>query len=103
MEITGTNSSTSSNPLADDALSRIPIQTLGQDDFLKLLTTQMSAQDPLNPQTDTQFIAQMAQFSSLEQNKSMQADLAKLRSDQELSQANGLIGKNVGLQVAPNV
>jgi flagellar basal-body rod modification protein FlgD len=40
---------------------------LGQDAFLKLLVTQLQHQDPLQPQDDTQFLAQLAQFSSLEQ------------------------------------
>ena len=81
------------------ATTRIPIQTLGQDDFLKLLVTQMTSQDPMNPQKDTEFIAQMAQFSALEQAKTMQADMAGLRDQQRLLQANALLGQTVGLQV----
>lgn len=84
------------------AASRDPIRSLGQEDFLNLLITQMKAQDPMNPQKDTDFIAQMAQFSSLEQAKAMQADIAGLRSDQELVQANGLIGRAVVLQIDDN-
>jgi flagellar basal-body rod modification protein FlgD len=80
-------------------VSRIPIKTLGQEDFLKLLVTQMSNQDPMSPQKDTEFIAQMAQFTSLEQTRGMQADLAQLRSDQQLVQANALLGRAVELQV----
>lgn len=70
---------------------------LGQDDFLKLLVAKMSAQDPMNPQGDTEFIAQMAQFSALEQSKSMSADIVTLRDQQEMLTANGLIGRTVGL------
>lgn len=81
------------------ATERIPIQTLGQNDFLKLLVTQMTSQDPLNPQKDTDFIAQMAQFSALEQSKTMQVDIAGLRSQQQLLQASALLGQTVELQV----
>ena len=44
---------------------------LDKDAFMKLLTTQLSNQDPLNPMEDREFIAQMAQFSSLEQMQSL--------------------------------
>jgi len=91
------------SPIAADSAgnsteSRIPLQTLGQADFLKLLVAQLTSQDPLNPQKDTEFIAQMAQFSALEQAKSMQADIAGLRLDQEFLQANSLLGRVVELQ-----
>lgn len=82
--------------------SRIPLQVLGQDDFLKLLVAQLSAQDPMNPQKDTEFIAQMAQFSALEQTKAMEADISALRTQQNFVQANALIGREVKLQIAPD-
>jgi flagellar basal-body rod modification protein FlgD len=88
---------TDSNSVAP-AAERVPIQTMGQNDFLKLLATQMSSQDPLKPMTDTSFVAQMVQFSMMEQNQGMQKDLAKLSSDQQLGQANGLLGKTVSFQ-----
>lgn len=50
-------------------------QSMGQDAFLKLLTTQLAHQDPLKPQGDTEFIAQLAQFSSLEQLTQMRGTL----------------------------
>ena len=74
---------------------RVHKSTLGQDDFLKLLVTKMSSQDPMNPQGDAEFIAQMAQFSALEQAKSMTADIALLKAQQEVLTANGLIGRTV--------
>jgi flagellar basal-body rod modification protein FlgD len=48
---------------------------LGRDAFLQLLTTQLAHQDPLQPQADTEFIAQLAQFSTLEQLTEMRATL----------------------------
>jgi flagellar basal-body rod modification protein FlgD len=69
-------------------------QTLNQQDFLKLLVSQMENQDPMNPQSDTQMAAQMAQFTSLTQSSAMSASLAMM-------QANSLIGSTVTLQVDP--
>lgn len=91
------------NPLfspaaALDGQSRVPIQTLEQQDFLKLLVTQMTSQDPLSPQKDTDFIAQMAQFSALEQARSTQREIAGLRADNEILQADALLGQTVELQ-----
>jgi len=63
-------------------------QTLDQADFLKLLVTQMSSQDPLNPEKDTDFAAQLAQFSSLQETQNMEGDLENI-------QATGLIGQTV--------
>jgi flagellar basal-body rod modification protein FlgD len=75
--------------------SRLPVQTLGQEDFLKLLVTQMTAQDPLSPQKDTDFIAQMAQFSALENSKTLVDDMSRLSDQQQFSQATSLLGQNV--------
>jgi flagellar basal-body rod modification protein FlgD len=99
--ISSTTSATAAYTGTDTTSSRLPVKTLGQDDFLKLLVKQMTSQDPLNPTSDTEFIAQMAQFSTLEQTKSMEADMAGLRTQEQLLQANSLIGRAVNLQIDP--
>src|SRR5574344_2959519 len=57
---------------------RTASQQLGKDDFLKILITQLSNQDPSSPMENTEFVAQMAQFSSLEQMTNMSTEFAKL-------------------------
>lgn len=63
---TGTTAPTAGAPRTDQ---------LGRDAFLQLLTTQLAHQDPLEPQADGEFIAQLAQFSSLEQLTEMRTTL----------------------------
>ena len=64
---------------------------LGKDEFLKLLVTQLQNQDPLNPQDDTQFISQLAQFSALEQMTNMSSTMSN-------TSAYSLVGKEVIVQ-----
>ncbi|WP_017727315.1 flagellar hook assembly protein FlgD [Halalkalibacterium ligniniphilum] len=71
---------------------------LGKDDFLRLLLAQLSNQDPLNPMEDREFIAQMAQFSSLEQMTNMSSSMQRfvdMQMSQTLVQHSELIGKEV--------
>jgi flagellar basal-body rod modification protein FlgD len=76
---------------------RKPQQNLGKDDFLKLLITQLSYQDPPAPMQDKEFIAQMAQFSTLEQMTGMAADFSKLTRIISGNEASSALGKNVEL------
>ncbi|EMK05485.1 flagellar hook assembly scaffolding protein [Leptospira kirschneri] len=70
---------------------RSSVKSLGKDDFLKLLITQLSSQDPTNPVKDQDFIAQMAQFSSLEQMNNISNGIQKMGNRQSFS----LVGKLV--------
>lgn len=61
---------------------------LGKDEFLKILIVQLQNQDPLNPMEDKDFIAQMAQFSTLEQIQNMGRDFQTMK-------AMNLVGKMI--------
>lgn len=74
---------------------RTASQELGKDDFLKLLITQLQNQDPTSPMENTEFIAQMAQFSSLEQMTNMSTEFTKLANMLNSGEAVSLLGKNV--------
>ena len=65
---------------------------LGKDAFLQLLVAQLQNQDPLSPQDNSEFVAQLAQFSSLE-------ELQNLTSSMNNSQALSLVGKYVVVEV----
>ncbi|RRJ98001.1 flagellar hook capping protein [Opitutaceae bacterium TAV4] len=69
--------------------------TLGQADFFKLLSVQLQKQDPLNPVDDTQFLAQLAQFSALAQSEALVTQMGYLRADIQMQAAAGLVGKEV--------
>ncbi|MDR2481483.1 MAG: flagellar hook assembly protein FlgD [Spirochaetaceae bacterium] len=68
---------------------------LEMDDFLKILTTQLTHQDPAAPVEDKEFIAQMAQISSLKEMSNMAADIARLTAIFGGSEATASLGKNV--------
>lgn len=79
----------------DPGTTRITKKVLGQEDFLKLLTVQFASQDPLKPMEDTAFIAQMANFSSLELMGDLNSSMTSLSSSQQLSAAQMVLGKQV--------
>ena len=78
---------------------RSPKKVLDQDDFLKLLITQFSTQDPLNPVTDTAFISQMAEFTALENAKETQVQISQMRQHNANQEAISMIGANVEYHV----
>lgn len=74
-------------------------QELGKDQFLSILITQLRHQDPLQPMQDREFIAQMAQFTSLEQLMNINTQLTAM--SQSLGSASSLIGKQISWLLKP--
>ena len=67
MNVNSINMAATSAPTSNTTSSGSVTQGVDQDTFLKLLVAQLKNQDPLEPQDGTQFVAQLAQFSSLDQ------------------------------------
>ena len=95
------NGISSTDPIMG-AASTTPSSQLDKSAFLKLLVTQMKSQDPLSPSDSTQYVSQMAQFSSLEQMQNLNENLVGMATLQQnnallsqLTQSSALIGKSV--------
>jgi flagellar basal-body rod modification protein FlgD len=89
-------SSAASSPTATPTVpAAVSQKTLGQNDFLKLLAQQFQSQDPMKPMDDTGFIAQMAQFTSLQQTSDMTKSLAAMQADSQRTVANSYLGHRV--------
>jgi len=98
--ISGTNSTTGNSGATSGSQNTVSNDSLGKDDFLKLLITQMQNQDPMNPTDNSQTIAQLAQFSSLEQMNNIASSMAALSTSMtsfsqqsSLTQGAAMIGK----------
>jgi flagellar basal-body rod modification protein FlgD len=98
MQINSTSPYASLQPAP--AATRVPKQTMGQEDFLRLITVQLAHQDPMKPMEDTAFIAQMAEFTSLEQTSQLARDFAAMRTSTDLTAAGSLLGRQVTVQDA---
>ena len=82
--------------------ANLPSSQLDKNAFMKLLVTQMQNQDPLSPADSTQYVSQLAQFSSLEQMQNLNDDLVGMATLQQnnallsqLTESSALIGKTV--------
>lgn len=77
--------------------SAMQANPMGMEDFLKILLTQLTYQDPLKPMDNQEFMAQMAQFTSLEQTQQLNEKLSTLINNQAALQSVGLIGRTVDI------
>ncbi len=94
MAVSAANSAANASNLSNSAQISSN-QNLGESAFLQLLTTQLSNQDPLNPQDSSAFLAQLAQFSTVEGVNNLQTSQSQL-------QATDLLGKTVTAQINQN-
>ena len=91
--ITGTTPTTPTTTKSSTTLN--PAASLDKDAFLKLLVAQLKNQDPSSPQDSSQWAAQMAQFSTVEQLTNLATMSAKSAKSAAMSQAVALLGKTV--------
>lgn len=87
--------SPSSTPAAAARASGSLGSTLGYNDFLKLLLAQMKSQDPTSPTDSTQWVSQLATFSSVEQAVQANAKLDQILQNSTLADAEALLGRTV--------
>jgi flagellar basal-body rod modification protein FlgD len=92
----------SGNTSANSSITGSISQTMNKDDFLKLLVTQLQYQDPMSPEDPKDFVAQLAQFSSLEQQinsntnlENLSKAIQNLKQSQSMAQGVSLLGKTV--------
>lgn len=83
------------NSVASGAGSQV--NNLNMQDFLKVLLTQLTYQDPLKPMDNQQFMAQVAQFTALGQTQQMNSNIETLVANQASLQSVGLIGRTVDI------
>jgi flagellar basal-body rod modification protein FlgD len=99
---TSINNAASSNGQNASTELTLPTQQLSEQDFLNLLVTQMTEQDPLDPMTNEDMVDQMVQFSTLQSNTNMQSLLTGMQTNESFSEASSLIGMQVSVQTDSN-
>jgi flagellar basal-body rod modification protein FlgD len=90
MTVPPTSASTYTNQ--SDAVSKTQVD---YQSFLKLLVAQMKNQDPTNPMDSTQYMAQLAAFSQVEQSVQMNTKLDQMLQSSTLAQADAIIGRTI--------
>lgn len=94
-DVTSVLSSLSSSSSNSETDSTDNDNTLGQEVFLELLVTEMQYQDPLNPMDGTEYVAQLAQLSTVEQLTTLNDNMSQFLQYQNLYEGSSLIGKTV--------
>ena len=92
MNVTAPTGVQQQSPAATDAVSKTQVD---YQSFLKLLVAQMKNQDPTNPMDSTQYMAQLASFSQVEQSVQMNTKLDLMLQSSALAQADALIGRTI--------
>ncbi|RJP61231.1 MAG: hypothetical protein C4541_02530 [Candidatus Auribacter fodinae] len=95
MSISATQSTSTQESSSSSKLFSSESSNLGKDDFLNLFVAQLANQDPMEPLSNEEFIAQMATFSQLEQLTNLNSSFESFARGQILSGSSGLIGKTV--------
>lgn len=97
MQIASTNAVTTTSTASNSSSSASSTSsaTLGYDQFLMLLVTEMKNQDPTEPMDPTQTVSQLASFSAVEQAVKTNATLSSILASTSLSQAGSFVGKTV--------
>jgi flagellar basal-body rod modification protein FlgD len=98
MEI-GTNYGKSLADVTNPGSQQVKTAGLGQKDFMTLMIAQMRNQNPMEPQDNTQFIAQLASFQTLSAMEEMSTALKALAQVSELASASSLVGRTIGALV----
>ena len=86
-------------PVGSDLLAANASAGLKLDDLLQVLLTELTHQDPFKPVDNKDFMAQIAQFASLDSSRQLNDNLVQLLSVQALNQSVGLIGRTVSADV----
>lgn len=100
MDISSLTSASATNFLDPTQARATGQQTLSVTDFLKLITVQLTNQDPMKPMDDSQFISQMASFTSLQQTKTLSDNFTVFSKQQDISSAQDYLGRNVTVTTA---
>ncbi|HUY91743.1 MAG TPA: flagellar hook capping FlgD N-terminal domain-containing protein [Pirellulales bacterium] len=89
------NATQSATSTAKNSTNASSFASLTPDDFLKMLITELQNQDPMNPTDNTQILQQISEMSNIAATSSLTSSLNGMLTEQNLSAASALVGRNV--------